>query len=60
LIDDGDQTKVTWTMNGCVPIFLFFMIGMMKAWIGMDYERGLMMLKELAEKGKVDALTRNA
>jgi len=53
----GNATEVTWTMDGDMPFYLFFMVGMMKAWIGMDYERGLTMLKELAEKGKVDAKT---
>lgn len=53
----GTATEVTWTMDGAMPFYLFFMVGMMKAWIGMDYDRGLRMLKELAEKGEVDAQT---
>ncbi|MBR9910022.1 MAG: hypothetical protein GYB33_06665 [Gammaproteobacteria bacterium] len=55
----GDQTKVTWTMNSSMPFFLFFMLKMMKNLIGMDYERGLRMLKEVAEKGSVKAETIN-
>ena len=31
----------------------------MKAWIGMDYDRGLRMMKEIAEKGEVSAKTTN-
>ncbi|MEP4077869.1 SRPBCC family protein [Haloferula sp.] len=46
-------TEVTWTMNGSLPIFMFFMKKMMTAFIGMDYERGLMMLKQHIEGGKV-------
>jgi effector-binding domain-containing protein len=51
--------KVTWTMDSSMPFFMFFMIPMMKAWIGMDYDRGLRMLKAVAEKGKVTATTTN-
>ena len=56
---EGEGTKVTWTMDSSMPFFLFFMIPMMKAWIGMDYERGLRMLKAVLEEGKVDADTNN-
>lgn len=51
--------KVTWTMDAGMPFFLFFMVKKMKAWIGMDYDRGLRMLKEMAENGKVNAETIN-
>lgn len=56
---NGGSTKVTWGMDGSMPFFLFFMIPMMKQWIGMDYERGLKMMKAIAEKGKVNAKTKN-
>jgi len=46
-------TEVTWTMNGSLPWFLFFMTRMMSHFIGMDYERGLKMLKDHAEQGEV-------
>ena len=55
----GEETSVTWTMDSSMPFFLFFMVNKMKNWIGMDYERGLRMLKAMAEKGKVDATTVN-
>jgi len=55
----GDQTKVTWTMDSSMPLFLFFMIKTMKNMIGMDYERGLRMLKEIAEKGVINCNTAN-
>ncbi len=52
-------TKVTWTLDGSLPFFLFFMVNTMKNWIGMDYERGLRMLKSVAENGIVPAVTTN-
>lgn len=48
-----EGTEVTWKMKGSLPFFMFFMKGMMIAMIGMDYERGLKMLKDLAESGAV-------
>jgi len=50
-----DTTEVTWSMESSMPFFLFFMTGMMKSMIGMDYERGLKMLKAYCETGKVDS-----
>ena len=47
------ETEVTWHMDGKMPFFLFFMIKSMKAMIGMDYARGLKMLKEYVETGSV-------
>lgn len=57
--DSGEQTKVTWCLSSSMPWFLFFMIKTMKNWIGMDYERGLRMLKALAETGEINAKTTN-
>jgi len=48
-----EQTEVTWTMDSSLPFFLFWMKRSMEAFIGMDYERGLLMLKDLVEKGEV-------
>ena len=45
--------ELTWSMDSAVPFFMFFFKKMMEAFIGMDYERGLMMLKEYAETGEV-------
>ena len=60
VIKEGhDGTTVTWTMDSKMPFFMFFMVPMMKALIGMDYDRGLRMLKEIAEKGQVNAQTTN-
>ena len=47
------RCKVTWHMHSSMPFFLFFMIPNIKRYVGMDYERGLRMLKELAETGSV-------
>ena len=49
----GGQTEITWRMNGKLPFFMFWMKSMMETFIGMDYERGLKMLKEYIETGVV-------
>ncbi|MEM0938261.1 MAG: SRPBCC family protein [Bacteroidota bacterium] len=53
LSEEGDATKVTWTMDSSLPFFMFFMKGMMEAYVGADYERGLDMLKAYVEEGVV-------
>jgi DNA gyrase inhibitor GyrI len=50
-VDGG--TEVTWTMNGTLPWFMFWMKSMMAGNIGSDYDRGLSMLKALIETGEV-------
>ena len=52
-----DRSKVTWAMDGKLPFFLFWMKSSMVSMIGMDYERGLRMLKELIEAGGVASET---
>lgn len=47
---DG-QVKCHWTMDSRLPWFLFFMTKMMVSAIGMDYDRGLKMLKDVIETG---------
>lgn len=49
---DG-QTTATWGMKGEMPFFMRFMTKMMVTYITMDYDRGLSMLKDLAETGSV-------
>lgn len=49
----GAGTKVSWHMDGSMPWFLFWMIPMLKTFIGMDYSRGLRMLKDLIETGTI-------
>lgn len=46
---EGEDTRVTWSMDGTLPIFLFFMKKKMAAMVGRDYDRGLAMLKKLLE-----------
>jgi len=50
---DG-ETEITWSMNGQIPMAMRKSIA---AWIGMDYERGLAMLKSLLETGKIPSVT---
>jgi len=54
---DDNTTRVTWHMDSGLPFFMFFMVGTMKAMIGMDYERGLKLLKEYVETGEVTSNT---
>ena len=51
------QTAVSWQMDSSLPFFLFFMVPTMKGMIGMDYERGLRMLKEYVETGSIMSST---
>lgn len=51
--DNG--TEVSWHMDGSLPWFMFWMKNSMKAMIGMDFKRGLMMVKEVMENGEVSA-----
>lgn len=46
-------TLVTWTMDSSLPFFLFWLTKSMEGFIGMDNQRGLMMLKALVETGEV-------
>ena len=52
-IAEGDRTKATWHMDSALPFFMFWMKKSMEGYVGMDYERGLYLLKDLAECGKV-------
>jgi len=51
--ESGDGSKVTWTMDSSLPFFLFWMKKSMEGFIGMDYDRGLNMLKDLLELGEI-------
>lgn len=50
-------TKLTWTMLGSIPFFMFFQKSMFEGFIGMDYERGLKMLKDWIEEGHIKSTT---
>lgn len=49
----NEGTKVDWLMESSLPFFMFWMKKAMETYIGMDYGRGLKMLKEELEEGKV-------
>jgi len=55
LKENGDETEVTWIMKSSLPFFMFWMTKMMTAFMNSDYDRGLMMLKEYCEEGKVSS-----
>ncbi|MCT4666025.1 MAG: SRPBCC family protein [Flavobacteriales bacterium] len=55
LKDINDGVEVTWTMESKMPWFMFFMKKQMEAYVGMDYERGLKMLKDFIELGTVES-----
>lgn len=46
-----EHTTVDWVMDSQLPFFLFWMKKSMQAYIGMDYKRGLTMLKDYIELG---------
>ncbi|MFA0963222.1 GyrI-like domain-containing protein [Roseivirga sp. BDSF3-8] len=48
-----NSTEATWYMDSSLPFFMFWMKKQMEAYIGMDYTRGLNMLKEYVEDGEV-------
>lgn len=48
----GEGTEVTWTMDSSLPFFMFWMKKMMEIFIGMDFDRGLRLLKDYAEDGE--------
>ena len=45
-------------MNSSLPLFLFWMKEQMQVFVGMDYNRGLLLLKDLVENGKAHSQTR--
>ena len=51
--EEEKGTKLTWNMDSSLPFFMFFFKKMMEGMIGLDYERGLSMLKDLMETGDV-------
>lgn len=55
LKEGNGKTNLTWNMDSSLPFYMFFMKNMMETMIGMDYERGLKLLKEYIENGKVKA-----
>lgn len=52
---DDDSTRVTWHLDSNLPFFMFWMKKLMISLLESDYDRGLMMLKEYVEAGKVSS-----
>lgn len=50
---EGDRTRTTLFMFGKLPFYLFWMRGLIVSAVGMDYQRGLAMLKDLMQTGSV-------
>ncbi|MEM9016848.1 MAG: SRPBCC family protein [Verrucomicrobiota bacterium] len=50
---NGGGTKVTWKMDGSLPLLMFWMKNLMVAMVSSDYDRGLAMMKEKLEDGIV-------
>lgn len=48
-----EAVEVTWSMTSVLPFFMFWMKSTIIGMIGMDYRRGLMMLKDLVELGEI-------
>ena len=46
-------TEVRWHMDSTLPWFMFWMKKMMETYVGMDYDRGLNLLKDYVEDGQV-------
>ncbi len=55
LAPEGNGTQVSWTVEGSLPIFLFWLKPMLTAMLGMDFERGLRRLAAVLEQGRVPA-----
>jgi predicted transcriptional regulator YdeE len=53
--EEEGGVRVMWDMDSSLPFFMFWMKKMMEAFVGNDYQRGLTMLKDYAEIGKVPA-----
>ena len=48
----GDTVIANWHMENKLPFFMFWMVKMMETFVGMDFDRGLRMLKEVCEEGE--------
>ena len=53
LTKKDNSTNVTWFMDGSLPFFMFWMKKMTETFVGMDYDRGLALLKDYVEDGEV-------
>ncbi|MGJ8656085.1 MAG: SRPBCC family protein [Akkermansiaceae bacterium] len=55
LTETEGGVEVVWTMDSSLPWFMWWLKPMMERMIAMDYQRGLKMLKEVLETGRVDS-----
>ncbi len=55
LVQKQGEVELIWKMDSAMPFFMFWMKKMMEAFVGMDYRRGLLMLKEYIERGHVQS-----
>jgi DNA gyrase inhibitor GyrI len=53
LKEENNGVRLSWNMESSLPFFLFWMKKSTEAFVGNDYERGLTMLKDFVEHGKV-------
>ncbi|MGR6871679.1 SRPBCC family protein [Pseudomonas sp. HK3] len=53
ILQSGNSSVLTWIMTSQLPWYLIFMKSMIKNWITMDYDRGLLMLQSQLETGSV-------
>jgi hypothetical protein len=56
VVQTNNSSVVTWSMKSKLPWLFFFMKNMMKALIGMDFDRGLLMLKSQMETDAIPSL----
>lgn len=52
----GANSRLTWTMQSKLPFYLFWLKATMTQLISMDYQRGLKMLKEVLEDGRIHSV----
>ena len=55
IVTQGNQQRVTWHMIGNLPLIMLFHKKFMSIMIGLDYQRGLIRLKNLSELGYIPA-----
>ena len=53
LNEKQESVEVVWTFKSKLPFYMFWMKKRMEVFLGMDYERGLLLLKDYAEHGEL-------
>jgi effector-binding domain-containing protein/uncharacterized protein YndB with AHSA1/START domain len=57
VVEKGEQTEISWNMKGRLPWFLFWLKSSLQTFIGMDFRRGLLMLKDFVQHGTIESNT---